>query len=281
MVSEREASDDVLSDRYIDVSFEVVSERQRVAIPELHRSIALPFEVIFEPQAFHFDEEANVITLGLYEIRLASYSKSVQTGKPQTIEFATAPEWHDVFYDKPTPQALTRLRVWLRDHPDDNIILYHGTKAKYPIMTQGLLPTGRGRRNSLQSRSGHVSLSVYPGHAFDFGRLGGNHMDAVALYRVTLPVRRAVPDTDQLKNMRMWGGDASIGRGLAESLAFGHGVQVRGDIPIYMLAPIDGSIYSDAKARRSALPDIPSVPRVAAIADSGSHGQGLRAHPAK
>jgi hypothetical protein len=188
-------------------------------------------------------------------------------GKPPTIEFASAPEWHDVFYGTPTPQALTRLRVWLRDHQDANIVLFHGTKEKYPVMTQGLLPTGRGRRNSFQSRSGYVSLSVYPGHAVDFARLGGNYRDEVALYRVTIPVRRALPDTDQLKNMRLWGGDASIGRSLADSLAHGHGVQVRGEVPFYMIEKMDASLYSGAKpvtglaaARAASLPPVPSVP---------------------
>ena len=211
---------------------------------------------------------------GLYESETSSYSKNVQTGKPPTVEFASAPEWHDVFYNTPTPKGMTRLRVWLRDHPDAELVMYHGTKAKYPILTQGLLPTGRGRRNSLQSRSGFVSLSVYPGHAHSFGLMGGTYSDEVALYRVTIPVRRAVPDPDQLKNMRMWGGDSSIGRGLAESMAFGHGVQVRGEIPLHMITPIDASIYSGAKplasltalqspvkVRDRVLPAIPSVPR--------------------
>jgi hypothetical protein len=62
-----------------------------------------------------------------------------------------------------SPEAVLRLARWLRANPDGCVRLYHGTAAHVPVANQGLLPTSTRRRNSLQSRSGYVSFSIFPG----------------------------------------------------------------------------------------------------------------------
>ena len=84
------------------------------------------------------------------------------------IDFASDPKWHHIFYS--APKSLKDLRKYLRDNPNQFVSLYHGTSAEFPIMIQGLRPTSHNRRNSFQSTSGYVCLSVYPGMAFEFGR---------------------------------------------------------------------------------------------------------------
>ena len=61
-----------------------------------------------------------------------------------------------------SPEAVLRLARWLRANPDGWVRLYHDTAAHVPVENQGLLPTSTRRRNSLQSRSGYVSFSVFP-----------------------------------------------------------------------------------------------------------------------
>jgi hypothetical protein len=99
--------------------------------------------------------------------------------------------------------AVARLARWLRSNPDGWLRLYHGTAASVPVESEGLLPTSTRRRNSLQSRSGYVSFSIYPGHAEMFALLAFPRR-AVTVYGVDLRVRELVPDTDQLRNQRVW-----------------------------------------------------------------------------
>lgn len=138
----------------------------------------------------------------------------------------------EIFFGTPGDKEIRELNRWLRANRDKFVRLFHGTKKKYPIIEQGLLPCGRSRRNSLQSASGFVCLSVFPRTAEDFGRLGGNYNDEVVVYAVDTLVANLKPDTDQLRNRRMWGGGhySHVGNTLADSLVYGSGARVKGKI---------------------------------------------------
>ena len=125
-----------------------------------------------------------------------------------------------------SPEAVLRLARWLRANPDGWVRLYHGTAAHVPVANQGLLPTSTRRRNSLQSRSGYVSFSIFPGHAEMFALLAFPRR-SVTVYGVDLRVRELRPDLDQLRNQRAWA-ERCVKPTLAHSLAYGHGAQVKG-----------------------------------------------------
>jgi hypothetical protein len=127
-----------------------------------------------------------------------------------------------------SPEAVLRLARWLRANPDGWVRLYHGTAAHVPVANQGLLPTSTRRRNSLQSRSGYVSFSIFPGHAEMFALLAFPRR-SVTVYGVDLRVRELVPDLDQLRNQRAWA-ERCVKPTLAHSLAYGHGAQVKGAV---------------------------------------------------
>ncbi len=135
-----------------------------------------------------------------------------------------------------SPEAVLRLARWLRANPDGWVRLYHGTDARLPIETEGLRPTSVRRRNSLQSRSGYVSFSIYPGHAEMFALLAFPQR-SVTVYGVDLRVRELMPDTDQLRNQRLWA-ERCVRPTLAHSLAYGHGAQVRGAVSAARLFPV-------------------------------------------
>ena len=153
------------------------------------------------------------------------------------VDFSRDRMWHDVVYQDPTPAALTRLKKFLHDNPEQVVRLYHGTDAAHPVLRQGLLPTSASRRRSLQSSAGYVYLSVYPGMAETFGKMAYPG-SPIAVYAVDLPVRALLPDMDQLRNKRYYSGTEGghnamvhIGSTLADSIAWGHGARVRGAIP--------------------------------------------------
>ena len=152
-------------------------------------------------------------------------------------DFSTDPEWTDIFYSEPDPEDVIALDEFLTDCPLCVVRLYHGTSADVPVLAEGLLPTSEERRHSLQSRPDYVSLSVYPGTALMFGKMAYPNKP-VAVYSVQLPVMLLVPDTDQLKNQRMWAG-RDVGDSLAESLAYGHGAQVYGAIEPYRIRLVE------------------------------------------
>ena len=165
------------------------------------------------------------------------------TGQPgDPVDFANAPEWHDLFYGKATPERVKELGQFLRSDPNRFFRLYHGTDASHPIMEKGLLPTCARRAKSLQSAAGFVYLSVYPGMAEDFGRMAypGKR---IQVYAVETTARRLLADLDQLNNKRAWGGEAfrEVGSSLAESLVIGHGARVRGKVDPWQISPV-GSV---------------------------------------
>ena len=149
----------------------------------------------------------------------------------QAADFCFDSRWHDAFYGG---GELDELNSWLRGNPDAWVRLYHGTSIHTPVMEKGLLPATPTRRNSYQSSNGYVCLSVYPGMSFEFGKMASLNRGAdaegnrVAVYAVTVTVRRLKADLDQLANKRM--GGFCLGNSLAESLVHGSGARVRGTI---------------------------------------------------
>jgi len=140
--------------------------------------------------------------------------------------------WEELFYcqHKPTDRLVCEFGQWLREKPNkvQEVVLYHGTDANLPIPIEGLRPTSPNRRRSLQSASGFVYLSVFPGMARDFGSLG-NPGRQIVVYEVRVLIGQLKPDTDQLNNQRAWA-EMPVKNTLAHSLIFGHGARVRGRI---------------------------------------------------
>lgn len=151
------------------------------------------------------------------------------------FDFSKDARFHHIFYGNPTRQEVAEFSSWLRARPNAFVRLYHGAPAALNIEEEGLLPTSSNRRNSLQSTSGFVYLSAYPGMAFDFGHYASlNRSPAadgarVAVYPVTITVRRLVADLDQLANRRMYAQE-QVGNTLAESLIRARVARVRGRV---------------------------------------------------
>ena len=152
-------------------------------------------------------------------------------GDSAVTDFSEDEAWHDIAYREPTKKAIARLNAWLKDNRYATIRMYHGTDASIPVMKEGLKPTSARTAKSLQSSHGTVSLSLFPGMAHQFGRLAYAGKE-IAIYPVDVLVKNLVPDNDQLRNKRHFGGRTDIGDTLAESIAIGHGAKVRGAVPV-------------------------------------------------
>ena len=149
-------------------------------------------------------------------------------GEHNVIDLRTSPETSVIFNEQATEKEIQQFNKWLCAHSNDYVRLYHGTASKFDIMHQGLLKTTSKRRNSYQSASGYVCLSIYPSSARTFGELAYPNQD-VTVYAVDIKIRELCPDKDQLFNKRRYGsGDFDFLKDtLAESLIFGHGARVR------------------------------------------------------
>lgn len=147
------------------------------------------------------------------------------------VNLIDEPRWHNAIFGRQNREDLAALQAFLDANPNRLIRLYHGTAAKHPVTEKGLLPTTATRRNSLQSASGFVCLSIYPGMAEDFARMAYPGQPRV-VYAVDIPIRDLLPDLDQLRNKRYWGEKSSmeIRDTLADSLAIGSGARVKGRI---------------------------------------------------
>lgn len=143
-----------------------------------------------------------------------------------TIDFAGDNQFHHLFYREPTPEQVKEFSRFLREHRNEFVWLYHGTAKSLheKVLKKGLLPTSPGRKRSYQSSPGYVYLSVYQSSARNFGAAAYPGQEVV-VYRVWVPIRRLLPDRDQLRNQRLFGG-REVGDTLAESLVFGHGARV-------------------------------------------------------
>lgn len=159
------------------------------------------------------------------------------------FDFSRDPMFHDWIYGGANhadrADRVKAFNQWLREHRDSFVRLYHGSSAHLTsvIREQGLRPTSTTRRNSLQSSNGYVSLSVYAGSAFEFGKQASLNKAAAAdgahvvVYPVVTTIRRLLSDRDQIGNKRLFGERPDIGDSLAESLMHGSGARVRGAIP--------------------------------------------------
>lgn len=144
------------------------------------------------------------------------------------IDFYKDERWHHIFYNDPNQQEVDELNKFLITNKDKEVYLYHGTRGDYPILEQGLKPTTKTRRNSYQSASGFVYLSVFPGSAKNFANAAFPTRKTV-VYKVRTKISELKPDLDQLFNRRLYSG-RELGNTLGESLAYGYGARVKGKI---------------------------------------------------
>ena len=155
----------------------------------------------------------------------------------RAIKLHEVPELRDLFAKaEPTKEDVTVLSRWLKAHKDDSIVLYHGTDSSLPILQEGLKRTSMRTKRSLQSGTGNVYLTPYPGFAKAFGGYAyPEHEDSIAVYDVAVKVKDLHADKDQLKNKRMAGID--FGDSLAASMLVGHSATVKHNIENYDLQP--------------------------------------------
>lgn len=211
----------VLVDNVADSGQTLLAAREALGVD----APALAFAATRHPQAPH--QVATARELGV----LAPLSAGSAT---DPHDFSQDPAFHHLFYGEPTPQEVLAYSRWLRQHADDHVRLFHGTSALNEVRQEGLLPASATRRNSLQTASGYVCASVYPGMARQFGAHAAANCGVsptghrLAVYPVVVPVRRLLADMDQLNNQRAGGRD--VGNSLAESLVWGHGARVRGRV---------------------------------------------------
>jgi hypothetical protein len=144
--------------------------------------------------------------------------------------------WNDLFFANVDTQSkrVRQFQTWLNQNPYvDELTLFHGTSAEFPIMDQGLLPTTHKRRNSYQSTSGFVYLSVFPSSARMFGQMAFP-CKKVVVYAVTLTIAKLKVDMDQLKNKRIYT-QLELKNTLSHSMVFGHGARHKGVVPPYKI----------------------------------------------
>ena len=171
----------------------------------------------------------------LCESKEPDFTVSDINGTHRVYDLKEVPELKSaLFNDEPTRDDITSLNKWLRQHRDDYVRLYHGTSSELPITDKGLLKTSVKRKRSLQSEPVFVYLSIFPTTARTFGEFGYPR-ESVTVYAVDVKVSELKPDTDQLKNKRMWCRDIApdIRDTLGDSLAFGHGARIKRDILPY------------------------------------------------
>ena len=143
-------------------------------------------------------------------------------------------EFPDLFHGNETPEGIKNLEKFLKQHINENIILYHGTSSEFDIENQGLLPTSMKRRNSMQSGSGFVYLSLFPNMAKTFAEIAFPRKD-IQVYEVIVPIEDLKPDKDQLFNKRVYGSNFDLKDSLVDSLVYGHGARLKGKIEPYMI----------------------------------------------
>lgn len=166
----------------------------------------------------------------LHEVRYTEFDIK----RDRVVDFEHDDEWHDLLYkSNPDPEKIKQLDRWFKDNPTTLVRLYHGTNADFDIEHQGLLPTSTKRRNSYQSGSGFVYLSVFENMAKTFAQMAFPTRP-IRVYTVEIPVYMLLPDKDQLSNKRQYA-DVITGDSLAESITHGHGVRVKGKIPPYFI----------------------------------------------
>lgn len=106
-------------------------------------------------------------------------------------------EFPSIFYtDKPKEEDIKKLKRFLFENEFNNIVLYHGTSSEFDIMEQGLKPTTLNRRNSYQSTSGFVYLSLFKGLAEQYAEIAYPQQQ-IKVYKVIVPIEDLKPDKDR------------------------------------------------------------------------------------
>lgn len=142
-----------------------------------------------------------------------------------------------------TKKTVQQLNLWIKNNCNiylpTKVILYHGTSSEHDIENEGIRRTTKKTKKSLQSEPGYVYLSLYPEMARTFGEFAYPMKD-VSVYAVEVPLYSLLPDKDQLRNKRSWsdGEMDKLGNSLAESLFFGQGARIKGDIEPYAVRNI-------------------------------------------
>ena len=121
----------------------------------------------------------------------------------------------------------------LRNNKNGLIKLYHGTHPENNIIEEGIKTTKMRTKRSLQSSVGFTYFSIYPSMAKTFGDMGYGINNAV-VYECLIPINEIKPDLDQLYNKKLYAG-LDTGKSIGDSIVYGHGVRVKGDIPPYMI----------------------------------------------
>lgn len=168
----------------------------------------------------------------------ADYSSFVYelgaTNRTDIVRFYTDADVRTLLH--PNGKGLKALKKLLAAHSNGMAEFFHGTHPSFDILGQGLLKTTARSKKSMQSTPGFVYLATNPSAARTFGNLANGINDA-AVYRIVVPLAHVKADLDQLSNKRHYGNfyDAPIGNSLADSLVFGGGGRVKGNIPPYMI----------------------------------------------
>ena len=166
------------------------------------------------------------------------YDSNVVNGRKvfDLLEDEETSKFFTLFTSEYDRKLVSEFNRWLRRHKEDYVRLYHGTSSKHDILGQGILKTTKRMRNSVQSESGFVYLSVYPNTAKTFGELSYPY-DEASVYSVVIKIKELKPDTDQLRNKRLWGKDfLELGNTLADSLIYGSGARVKRNIEPYEIS---------------------------------------------
>jgi hypothetical protein len=122
-----------------------------------------------------------------------------------------------------------------RYQPSCLIKVYHGTNPKLTILKDGLKTTKIKTAHTNQSTLGYTYFSIYPSSAKAFGDMGWGINNSV-VYECLIPICEIEPDKDQLKFCHMYSSDdEEIGDSIGDSIVYGHGIRVKGDIPPYMI----------------------------------------------
>lgn len=168
------------------------------------------------------------------ELKIDNYTEQYNPDGTMFKPYDLRVEFRDVLFNpSPSEKDIERLNKWLREHKMNYVKMYHGAPAKHVqgILEKGLLPTSDKRRNSYQSQSGYVYLSVLPKSSKIFAELADAHnVENNTVFEVVELVNSLLPDTDQLNNYRSAKENWDIGNSLAESIVYGHGARVKGKI---------------------------------------------------
>ena len=159
----------------------------------------------------------NNVTLGFYQVPINV-----------TKELLTI-----IYLDIDDSIKVKKVNKFLRDNKGNLVYLYHGTSSDVNLEDDGLLTTKKSTKKSIQSEVGYVYLSAYEDSAKTFGRIGSPFTDTKVV-KIEIAISNLKPDKDQLFNKRRAIGNL-VGITLGDSLVYGSGFRVKGNIPNYMI----------------------------------------------